>query len=131
LSFHLQQVPFGAGHAHHVAEAGEDDLGPLGDGYALVYAAHGQHADGAARPVYQLYLVRQEVFDAVAVDCVGVTPADLHELVVLVRVGDRGDLRRHRPRDLGVPELVYVFHVALSGRSGIRFYLADSYAAVG
>jgi hypothetical protein len=58
--------------------------------------------------VHQLDLVRQEVLYAVAVDGVGVAPADLHELVVAVGVGDRGDLRRHGPRQLGVPELAYV-----------------------
>src|SRR3712207_8680908 len=52
-----------------------------------------------ALPIF--YLVREQVLDAVAVDGVGVTPADLHELVVPFRVRDRGDLRRQRPRDLG------------------------------
>src|SRR3712207_9426598 len=80
----------------------------LGDGYALVHPAHRQHAHRTARPVHQLDLVRQEVLYAVAVDGVGVAPADLHELVVAVGVGDRGDLRRHGPRQLGVPELAYV-----------------------
>src|ERR671917_22218 len=108
LGLDLEQVPLGAGHAHHVPEAGEDDLGTLGDGYALVHPPHRQHAHRAARPVHQLDLIRQEVLYAVAVDGVGVAPADLHELVVAVGVGDRGDLRRHGPRQLGVPELAYV-----------------------
>src|SRR3712207_7619509 len=47
--------------------------------------------------------LRQEVLDAVAVDGVGVAPADLHEFVASIRVRDRGDLRRHRPRERGVP----------------------------
>jgi hypothetical protein len=60
--------------------------------------------------VHQLYLIGQEVLDAMPIDGVGMPPTDLHDLVVPVRVRERGDLRRHGPCYLGVPELIYVLH---------------------
>src|SRR5437588_337127 len=74
------------GHAHHVSERGEDHLGTLRDRDRVVLAAHRDHADGAAWPVHQLDLGRQEVLDAVLVDGVGMAPAHLHELVVAARL---------------------------------------------
>ena len=43
----------GAGHTHHVAEAGENDVGLLGEPQGVVNPAHGQHAYRAAGAVHQ------------------------------------------------------------------------------
>src|SRR5215210_584526 len=55
FGLYLQQVALGAGDTHHVPKAGEDDLGALGYGYAVVNAAHREDADRAARTVDELY----------------------------------------------------------------------------
>jgi hypothetical protein len=73
-------VPSRAGHAQHVAEAGEDHAGLVGERDAVVDAAHRDHAHRAAGPVHELDVGRQEVVDAVLVDRVRVAAADLHDL---------------------------------------------------
>jgi hypothetical protein len=60
--------------------------------------------------VHQLYLIWQQVFYAVPVNGMGVSPADFHDLVVAVRVSERGDPRSYRPGELTIPELIYVLH---------------------
>ena len=76
----LQQALLRARHAHGVAEGGEDHLRPLGDGDAIVDAAHRQHADRAARPVHQFDLLRQHALDAVAEDRVRMAAAHFHDV---------------------------------------------------
>src|SRR4028118_1848342 len=68
----------------------------------------------------QLPRSRQEVLYAMAVDRMGVSPADFHELVVPVGVGERGDLGGHCPSYLTVPELVHVLHRESSSRGATR-----------
>ena len=92
--------------AHHVAEAGEDDAVLVGDGDPVVDAAHGDHAHRAARPVDELDVGREQVVDAVLVDRVGVTAADLHQLVVAAGLHQREDLAGDGAAELGVTELV-------------------------
>ena len=76
----LEQRAAPAGHAHHVPERREDHLRPLGERDRVVDAAHRDHADGAAGTVDEVDLGRDEILDAVLVDRVRVTAADLHEL---------------------------------------------------
>ena len=97
-------VPVEPGHAHHVAEAGEDHARLARDRDAVVDAAHRDHADRAAGPVDELDVLRQQVVDAVLVDRVGVPAADLHQLVVAARLDGGEDLageRRGRARRRG------------------------------
>ena len=86
----LQQVALAAGDPHHVAEGGEDHAGCLGHRDGVVHPAHGDHAHRAPRAVDQLDRGRQHVLYPVPVDGVGVAPAHLHELEMLVpgQVGD-------------------------------------------
>ncbi len=103
-----------AGHAHHVAEAGEDHAVGVGDGDAVVDAAHRDHADRAAGAVHELDVRRQQVVDAVLVDRVRVAAADLHHLVVAARLDQRQDLAGDGAAERGVAELVDVLHAAAS-----------------
>ena len=87
----LQQALARARHPHRVAERREDHPGLLGDGDAIVDAAHRQHADRAAGAVHQLDLLRQHALDAVAEDRMGVAAADFHDLQrPIVGNGERG-----------------------------------------
>ena len=91
-------VPSRARDAHHVAEAGEDHAGLVGDRDPVVDAAHRDHADRAAGAVDELDVRRQQVVDPVLVDRVRVAAADLHHLVVAARLDGR---RGSRPRARG------------------------------
>ena len=84
-------LPVRAGHAHHVAERGEDHVRFLGDGEAVVDAAHRQHAYRAAGTVDQLDVVGQQIFEAEAIDGVRVAAADFHEAVMARRIGEAAD----------------------------------------
>ena len=79
-------------------------------GDAVVHAAHRDHADGAARPVHQLDVRRQQVVHPELVDRVRVAAADLHELVVAARLDGGQDLGGQHAPELGVAELVDVLH---------------------
>ncbi len=54
LGLRVHERALRAGHAHHVAEAGEDHARLLGDRDAVVHAPHRDHADRAAGAVHQL-----------------------------------------------------------------------------
>ena len=111
LCLRLQEALRRAGDAHHVAEAGEDHLGVLcGDRDAVVDPAHRHDADGAAGAVDELDVLGEEVVDAVLVDGVGVPAADLHQLVVAVRVDLVQDLAGQDAAELGIAELVDELH---------------------
>ena len=69
-------------------------FGSLRHGEAVVDAAHGEHADRAARTVDQFDVVGEQVLQAEAVDGVGVAAADLHEAVVPRRDRRGGGFRR-------------------------------------
>ena len=99
-----------AGHAHHVAERGEDDVWPLRHGQAVVDAAHGQHADRAAGTVDQFDVGRQQILQAEAVDGVGVAAAHLHEAVVPAGVGQAADLLGGLGDQLGLAKLIDESH---------------------
>ena len=58
LRLHAEQVGRRAGHAQHVAERGEDHLGPAGDGDRPVDQLQRRDADRAARAVDQRDLRR-------------------------------------------------------------------------
>ena len=120
-------MPFAPGHAQHVAEAGEDHLGPARDRDAVVDAPHRDHADRAAGPVHELDVGRQQVVDAVLVDRVRVAAAHLHDLVVAARVDRRGDLGRDGPAELGVAELVDVLHARSPAQMDERHARVDEH----
>ena len=119
LGVHERAV--GAGHPQHVAEAGEDHAGLVGDRDAVVDAAHRDHADRAAGAVDELDVGRQQVVDAVLVDRVRVAAADLHELVVAAGLDGAQDLAGQGAAQLGVAELVDEPHAAgpRDGRAGM------------
>ena len=98
--------PSEPGHAHHVAEAGEDHAGLVGERDAVVDPPHRDHAHRAAGPVDELDVGGQQVVEAVLVDRVRVPAAHLHHLVVTAGLDDREDLAGQRPAELGVAELV-------------------------
>ena len=54
LRFELQQIAVRAGHAQHVAEGAEDDVGPGGDGVGPVDHLQRRDADRTAGAVHQL-----------------------------------------------------------------------------
>src|SRR5208283_5020651 len=68
-------------------------------------------AHRTAGTVDELDVHGQQVIDAVPVDRVGVTAADLHQLVMPSRFDEREDLAGERPPERGVPELVHEPHV--------------------
>ena len=93
----VEEGAVGAGDPHHVAEAGEDHAGLPRQGDPVVDPAHRDHADRAAGPVDQLDVVGEQVVDPVLVDRVGVAAADLHQLVVAVRIDASRGSRRPAP----------------------------------
>ena len=103
-----KQIPVGARDAQHVAEGTEDHLGPGGDGQPLVDDLDRRDTDGAAGPVDQGQLGRQQPVDAEAQERVGLTAAHLHQrprarhrAADRVNVAARGD---------GIPVLVEELH---------------------
>ena len=58
-SFVFKRAAVRAGHAHHVTEGGEDHVGILRDGKAVVDSSHRQNADRAAGAVNQLNVRRE------------------------------------------------------------------------
>ena len=126
-------MPAAPGHAHHVAEAGEDHAVLVRDRDSVVDAAHRDHADRAAGPVDELDVLGQQVVDAVLVDRVGVAAADLHQLVVAAGLDGRDDLAGEHPSELGVAVLVDEPHsgLAQSRNRGRRGRAARRPAATG
>jgi hypothetical protein len=86
--FVLERTALRAGNAHHVAKCGEDDIGFVRDGEAIVNSPHGKNADGAAGAVDQFDVFRKDIFQAEAVDGVGMSAADLHHAVVAFGAGE-------------------------------------------
>ena len=68
-----------ARHPHHVAIGAQDDFRTAGEFDRHVEPADRQHADRAAGTVDHIDVGRQQVFDAVAADRVGVAAAELHD----------------------------------------------------
>ena len=120
LGLRLEQRPLGAGDAHHVAEAREDDARLAGDRDAVVNAPHRDDAHRAARPVHQLHVGRQQVVDPVLVDGVRVPAAHLHHLVVPPGLDGREDLARQRAAQGRVAELLDEPHAAPPPRRAAR-----------
>jgi integrase len=89
--FVLERAALGPRNAHHVAEGGEDYVGLLRNGQAIVNAPHGKHADRTAGPVDQFDILRKDVLEAEAIDGVRVTTADFHQAVVPVAAGQAAD----------------------------------------
>ena len=79
------------------------------DGDAVIETPHRDHADRTPRSVHQLDVARKQVLDAVLEDRVGVAPAHLHDLPVLV-AGLAGDARPQRPGEIGIAEFICEFH---------------------
>jgi hypothetical protein len=98
LRFDFEQAAFRAGDTHHVAEAGEDDLRAFRDRDAVVDAPHRQDAHRASWAVNELDLFGQHVFDAVAIDCMCMAAAHLHDFIVALAVCEMGDFARDGPR---------------------------------
>ena len=70
--------------------------------------------DGIRKEISLALVDGVQVGDAVARDRVGVTAAELHQVVAAARVRLRGDGGGDAPRQLAVAELVDVLHVTVS-----------------
>ena len=89
----LQRAAVRAGHAHHVAERGEDHVVAFSHGQPIVDPPHRQDAHGAAGPVDQFDIGRQQVLQTEAIDGVRVPAADLHQPVVPLGIVEAANLR--------------------------------------
>src|SRR5215813_10147068 len=70
------------GHAHHVTECSEDDAIVCGKRQTVINSPHRQNANRATGTVNQFDVLGKDVFEAEAVNSVGVAAADFHEAVV-------------------------------------------------
>ena len=118
-----EQVRGGAGHAQHVAVAGEDDVRAGGDGEGLVDLLQRRHADRAAGPVDHPDALGQRLVDPLLDDRVRLAAADLHEGPRPGR--DPVDLGQELLGEHGVAVLVEVLHatgpaVAEGGGAGSK-----------
>src|SRR5208283_6090953 len=97
------------------------DLRPHGESDRVVNTANRQHTDGTSRPVHHLHIRRQEIFDPVARDGMGVAATEFHELIVSAGDGFAGDGGGHGTGEVTVAILVDMFHcgnASMSGRPG-------------
>ena len=83
----LERAALGSGNPHHVAEGGENHIRIRCDRQGVVDPPHRQNANGAAGPVDQLDILRENIFQPETVDGVRVAAADLHEPVVAFGIG--------------------------------------------
>src|SRR3984957_6579067 len=84
----LKWAALSPGYTHHVAKGGEDNIRLLRDGKAIVDSSHGKHANWAAGAVDQLDVFREDIFQAEAIDRVGMSAADFHPAIVAFRAGE-------------------------------------------
>src|SRR6185437_10972486 len=110
----LQRTAVCSGHAHHVAESREDYALVLRNGKPVVDPSHGKHAYRAAGAVNQLYIRRQQVFKAEAVDGVSVAAAHFHEPIMPARIVEPAYFLGRLADNLRVAKLVNESHWALS-----------------
>ena len=75
--------------------------GSLRDGEAVVDASHGKDADRTAGAVNQFDIGGKDVFQAEAVDGVGVAAADFHDAVLARGVGEAANFFRGPGNQLG------------------------------
>jgi hypothetical protein len=118
LRFCLEQAFFRSGHAHRVAESGEDHAGHVGECDAVVDSSHRQHANRTAGAVDQLDTVGQHCLHTVAEDGVRMSAANLHDVdgaAATSLISDLGDesanFLQQKLRLLRISEFVDVFHV--------------------
>jgi len=83
----------------------------------VVHPTHGDDAHGTSRPVDEFDSLGEHLLDAVAVDGVCVTAADLHELE-LSSLGEHGDVLQQHARRRRIPVLVHESHRASSADPG-------------
>ena len=84
--------------------------GSLRDGKAVVNSAHGQNANGAARAVNQLNILREKIFQAESINRVGVAAANFHDAVMTIGIGETANFFRGLGNYLGFAKLVDKFH---------------------
>ncbi len=113
---HLEQVVARAGHAQHVAEGAERDVGSRGDRDRAVDELERRHAHRAARAVDELHRVGQQLVHPELEDRVGLAAAHLHERPAACR--GVADPPNHGGNRLGVAVLVDVAHHAASPPGG-------------
>ena len=109
-SFCIEQAGLRAGHSHHVAEGSENDARFQRDRNRIVNSPKRNHAHRASGSVNHFDVRRQQIFDAVLEDRMGVPAADFHELQ-----GARGharDLIGELSGEVRLPVFVYEFHFA-------------------
>ncbi len=75
----LQERPLSSRHAQGIAKGGQNNLGPLGEGYGVINPPHGQDTNRAARPVGELDRIGQPVFQPVAENRMRMPPAHFHD----------------------------------------------------
>lgn len=116
----LQRTALRAGHAHHVSEGGEDNVGILGDGEAVVDSAHGENADWATRAVDEFNVGGKKIFQAETVDGVSMAAAHFHDAVVAIGISEPANLRRGFRDELGLAKLVDKLHAQSFFKPGIK-----------
>ena len=99
-------------HAHHVAKCGENYVRILRHRKSVIDAAHRQNANRAARPVNQLNIFGKNVFQAEAIDRMGVAAANFHQAVMPRRIGQAADFVGRFIDQFGFAEFVNEFHEA-------------------
>jgi hypothetical protein len=80
-----------AGHTHHVAKGREDYIWLSRDRQAIVNASHRQHAYRTTRPMNQIDVFGQHIFQPKAINCVRVAAANFHQSIVPLRVSQPAD----------------------------------------
>ena len=92
-------------------KAAKMTLGSCAMDKAVVDAAHGQHAHRAAGAVDQLDILRENIFQAEAIDGMGVAAADFHDAVMTIGIGQTPDFFRSLGDDFGFAKFIDKFHV--------------------
>ena len=120
--FDRKQIRRAAGHAQHVAERRENDVGPRGDIKRLVYDFERRHADRATGAVDECNLLGQQFINAELHDGVRLAAANLHDVP-----GPRRDavhFARNLLREFTVTVFVEKFHVLFGGARQLTSRLA-------
>ncbi len=108
-----QAAPTRTGHPQHVAVAAQDDFRPGGEVQRQVQATDGQHAHRATGTMDHAHAGWQQIRYAMAIDGVGMTAAEFHQVIAAVGPRFFGDPPRQPARRRAVAKFVDVFHLIL------------------
>ena len=99
-----------AGNAQHIAKGSDNGVWIGGTGQCLINVADRRDADRTPRAGHEVYVVRQEVLKAEPEYAHGVRPADFHDIIVAVLVGDIAYLSCDVHYQGLISEFINVFH---------------------